>query len=106
MTDILVDISGVSKDYRGLRPLRVERLTVAATDQVALLGFDAATAEVFVNLVTGATLPDRGEISVLGKNTAAIHDGDAATHRHRFDLVVRNIEDGGLQAAGCPNPVG
>lgn len=75
MTDVVLDITGVSKDYRGLRPLRIEQLTVGATDRVALLGFDATTAQVFVDLVTGTTLPDRGEIRVFGRSTAAIDDG-------------------------------
>ena len=54
----LLELTSVSTDYRGLRPLRIERLTVASGDHVALVGFDRVTAELFVNLVTGAKLPD------------------------------------------------
>ena len=75
MTAVL-DLHGVSKDYRGLRPLRIERLTVAGGEQVALLGLDQASAEVFINLVTGATLPDAGQVHVFGRPTSAIADGD------------------------------
>ena len=64
----------MSKDYRGLRPLRIAELRVAAGDHVAILGFDQVSAEVFVNLATGATLPDAGEVSVFGRPTKAIND--------------------------------
>jgi putative ABC transport system ATP-binding protein len=70
-----LDLVGVSKDYRGLRPLRIERLTVAGGERVAILGLDQASAEVLVNLLTGATLPDQGRVSVLGRSTADIADG-------------------------------
>jgi len=41
-----------------------------------LLGFDRPAAEVFVNLITGAGLPDKGEVTSLGRSTAAIADSD------------------------------
>ena len=43
---------------------------------VAVSGFDAGAAEVLVNLVTGASLPDEGEVRVLGQLTADISGGD------------------------------
>jgi ABC-type transporter Mla maintaining outer membrane lipid asymmetry ATPase subunit MlaF len=43
---------------------------------VALTGIDAAGAEMFVNLVTGAMLPDAGQVHVFGVDVAAITDGD------------------------------
>jgi ABC-type transporter Mla maintaining outer membrane lipid asymmetry ATPase subunit MlaF len=73
----LLSISDVEKDYHSLRPLRLRRLDLREGDAVALLGFDRAGAEVLVNLIAGATLPDRGEVVVLGRSTAAITDGDA-----------------------------
>lgn len=72
MTSPIVELSAVSKDYHGLRPLRVETLTVAAGEHVAVLGLDRPMAEVLVNLLTGATLPDRGEVRIFGRLTAAI----------------------------------
>ena len=74
MSAPVLELSGVSKDYRGLRPLRIERLALGAGEPVAILGLDQVTAEVFVNLVTGATLPDRGEVNVFGRSTASIAD--------------------------------
>lgn len=87
MTTIL-DLHGVSKDYRGLRPLRIQRLTVAGGERVALLGLDQASAEMFIDLVTGATLPDAGHVHVFGRPTSAIVDSaDWFATLDRFGIV-------------------
>ena len=53
-----------------------------------MLGFDQPSAEVFVNLATGATLPDAGEVSVFGRPTAAIADSaDWLATVDRFGIV-------------------
>ena len=52
----VVQIRQVRKQYHGLRPLRMMELTVGAGERVALSGLDAGAAEVFVNLVTGASV--------------------------------------------------
>ena len=78
----------MSKDYRGLRPLRIAELRVAAADHVAILGFDQASAEVFVNLAIGATLPDEGEVCIFGRPTKAINDSaDWLATVDRFGIV-------------------
>jgi ABC-type transporter Mla maintaining outer membrane lipid asymmetry ATPase subunit MlaF len=76
VTPLVLEFAGISKDYRGLRPLRIADLRVAAGEQVAILGFDQLSAEVFVNLATGATLPDAGEVRVLGRATSDIRGSD------------------------------
>jgi ABC-type transporter Mla maintaining outer membrane lipid asymmetry ATPase subunit MlaF len=75
--DVLVRLRGVSKDYRSLRPLRIAELDVPAGRSLALLGFDQMMAEVFVDLVTGAILPDSGEVITFGKPTSSIGGPDA-----------------------------
>jgi predicted ABC-type transport system involved in lysophospholipase L1 biosynthesis ATPase subunit len=88
VTAAALEFIGMSKTYGGLRPLRIAELRVAAGDRVAMLGFDQASAEVFVNLATGATLPDAGEVRVFGRPTAAIDDGaDWLTTVDRFGIV-------------------
>jgi ABC-type taurine transport system ATPase subunit len=69
-------ISGVRKSYSALRPLRIKSLVVASAERVAITGLDAAGAELIVNLVTGASLPDEGEIRVFGRSTADVANGD------------------------------
>ncbi len=73
----LLRVQDVVKDYQSLRPLRLRALTVASGDSVTISGLDALGAEVFVHLVTGATLPDAGEIHLFGTNTRSVTDGDA-----------------------------
>ena len=88
MTPPVVEIAGVSKNFGGLRPLRLQALSVAADEHVAIVGFDRPSAEVFVNLVTGATLPDAGTVSLFGRSTAAIADSaDWLAVVDRFGIV-------------------
>lgn len=77
MTTPLLEISGLVKDYQALRPLRIKSLTLVPGDILAVSGLDAVAAETFVHLVTGATLPDSGDIALFGQNTRTITDGDA-----------------------------
>jgi len=84
----ILELSDVSKDYRGLRPLRIASLTMTAGERVAILGLDQISAEVFVNLVTGASLPDRGDVRLFGRSTSAITDSaDWLSVVDRFGIV-------------------
>ena len=73
----VISLTGVQKQYGALRPLRIQRLDVARGERVALGGLDGPAAEMVVNLVTGATLPDQGTVHTFGTSTADITDGDA-----------------------------
>lgn len=73
----LISLRGVVKSYQALRPLRIESLTVHAGDVIAIAGLDAAAAELLVGLVTGALLPDSGEVALLGRSTRDVADSDA-----------------------------
>ena len=54
-----------------------------------LIGLDQPMAEVFMNLVTGASLPERGEVNVFGQPTAAIADSaEWLTVVDRFGIVT------------------
>ncbi|MCU1385006.1 MAG: ytrE [Acidobacteria bacterium] len=88
MTPAALEFAGVSKPYGGLRPLRIADLRVAANARVALLGFDQPSAEMFVNLATGATLPEAGEVRIFGRATSAIEDSaDWLATVDRFGIV-------------------
>jgi predicted ABC-type transport system involved in lysophospholipase L1 biosynthesis ATPase subunit len=76
VTEPAIAIEELVKDYQGLRPLRLRRLTLARGDRVALCGLDAMAAEVLVNIVNGAILPDQGEVRLFGKPTRAIANED------------------------------
>jgi ABC-type polar amino acid transport system ATPase subunit len=72
----LIDLRGVRKDYGGLRPLRLAALSVGPAERVAITGLDAPSAEILVNILTGATLPDEGEVHIFGRATSSISDAD------------------------------
>ena len=71
-----IRVRDVQKDYRALRPLRVRELDVDEGESIALLGFDGGAAEVFVNLLTAATVPDAGRVEIFGRPTVDIQDAD------------------------------
>ena len=88
----LVALHRVVKDYRALRPLRVEHFEVRAGESVALLGLDRAAAEVFVNLITAATLPDAGHVDIFGEPTRSITDSDTWFHSlDRFGILSERV---------------
>jgi ABC-type lipoprotein export system ATPase subunit len=85
---VLLEITNAVKGYHALRPLRIRHLVVAQAERVAVSGLDAGAAELLVNLVTGASLPDHGEVRVLGRSTAAISGGDEwLASLDRFGIV-------------------
>jgi ABC-type lipoprotein export system ATPase subunit len=88
VTPIALELGGVSKDYHGLRPLRIEQLTVAAGEHVAIQGLDRTATEVLINLITGATLPEHGRVVVFGRATSDISDSaDWLASVDRFGIV-------------------
>jgi len=87
--DALVRLRGVSKDYRSLRPLRIAELDLVPGRSLALLGFDQTMAEVFVDLITAAILPDSGEVIAFGQHTSSIADpGSWLTTLDQFGLFT------------------
>jgi ABC-type lipoprotein export system ATPase subunit len=88
MSPALLAISNAVKNYHALRPLRIRQLSIAEAERVAVTGFDAAAAELLVNLVTGASVPDQGEVRVFGRSTASIAGGDEwLASLDRFGIV-------------------
>jgi putative ABC transport system ATP-binding protein len=69
-------VSKLVSRHGGLRPLRLAGLTVAAGEIVSVRGFDAVQAETVVGLVTGAILPDDGEVVIFGEPTTAVSTPD------------------------------
>lgn len=64
------------KAYHGLRPLRLASLVVLPGERVSISGVDAAVAELMVSLITGAAVPDEGEVWTFGRRTSDIADAD------------------------------
>ena len=77
MSDVVLQVENLHKNYQALRPLRVQSLTIKRAEMVSLVGLDAAAAEMLVGLLTGAVLPDEGRISLLGQSTGDVTNTDA-----------------------------
>ena len=85
----LIELRGIVKAYPALRPLRVRLLSVAAADRLVLRGFDASAAEMFIYLVSGAALPDEGDVLVAGRSTRDIAtDTEWLGSLDRFGIVT------------------
>ncbi len=88
----ILEFSNISKAYGGLRPLRLRALSVTPGTVMGLAGFDQTTAEVFVNLATGATLPEEGTVRVFGRATSEIADSaDWLATVDRFGIVSERV---------------
>ena len=86
--DRVIRLTSVTKAYGGLRPLRIESFELLPAQTVALIGFDKAAAEVLVNLITAATLPDSGHVEIFGSPTHLITDSNTWFRSlDRFGLV-------------------
>ena len=85
----LIHLSRIVKAYQALRPLRINEFNATRTDRLVLSGFDAMAAEMFVYLVTGAALPDEGEVIIAGRNTRDIAtDTEWLASLDRFGIVT------------------
>lgn len=72
----VLEVRNLRKNYGALRPLRISALSVLQGERVAVLGVDAPAAEIFSSLITGASLPEEGDVRLFGRDTAAITGAD------------------------------
>ena len=66
----LLEVTGVSKRFRGLKAVSSATLTVAEGEIVALIGPNGAGKTTLFNLVAGALMPDEGRIHFRGRSIA------------------------------------
>ena len=97
----IVQMTGVVKARPGPAPLRVANLTIALGDRLSIAGLAADEAELVLNLITGASLPDEGTVLVAGHDTRAIAtDTEWLRSLDRFGIVTdRAVLVGGLTVA-------
>jgi ABC-type transporter Mla maintaining outer membrane lipid asymmetry ATPase subunit MlaF len=87
-----IELTGVRKDYHGLRPLRIDRLTVGEDEIVALAGLDLAASEILTSLVTGATLAEAGEVRIFGRATSDLENASAwLAFVEQFGIVSERV---------------
>ena len=73
----VISVRDVVKNYQALRPLRLASFDLAERAFVSIVGLDAAAAEMFVGLLTGAVLPETGDVRIFDKSTKDVTDSDA-----------------------------
>ena len=85
----VIHIAGLRKQFGGLRPLRINTLSVAPGDRITLHGLDAEAAEMLMLLITGASLPDEGTVTIAGRDTRDIQtDTEWRTSLDVFGMVT------------------
>jgi branched-chain amino acid transport system permease protein len=70
--DVLLDVRGLSKSFRGLRALDGVTLQVREGEILGLLGPNGSGKSTFINVVSGHFLPDDGEVKLLGRDIAGL----------------------------------
>jgi len=89
MSAPLVEITSVVKGYGGAQPLRLDQLRLDRGERLTLAGFDAGAAETLIHLITGAALPDEGDVRIAGTSTRGITTDTAwLSSLDRFGLVT------------------
>jgi len=83
-----IAVRALRKHFGSLRPLRLDRFSLQVGERVALAGIDAVTAEILTGLLTGAILPDEGEVRIFDHPTTDITDEQAWLQLlERFGIV-------------------
>jgi simple sugar transport system ATP-binding protein len=97
----LIVMSGILKHFGEPAPLVIRELVVQAHDHLALPDLNTGAAEVFINLITGASLPDEGTVRTAGQDTREIStDTDWLASLDRFGIVTaRAVLIGALPVA-------
>jgi predicted ABC-type transport system involved in lysophospholipase L1 biosynthesis ATPase subunit len=104
----LIEIRDLEKASPGLPTIRVRHLVVGPGDRFTVHGLDAGAAEALVHLITGAALPDRGEIRLVGRRTHDVgSDMDWLASLDRFGIVTERavLLDGLSIAANLALPI-
>ena len=71
----LIAMTGIQKHFGEPQPLVIRDLTIRASDRVALPDLNTGAAEILINLITGASLPEEGTVRVDGHDTRDIKTG-------------------------------
>jgi branched-chain amino acid transport system permease protein len=70
--DVLLDVRGLSKSFRGLKALSNVSLEVREGEILGLLGPNGSGKSTFINVVSGHFLPDGGEVRLRGRDIAGL----------------------------------
>lgn len=90
MTDEpFVELTGITKNFGGVRALKGVDLTVALGEVVALVGHNGAGKSVLVQILSGVYPPTSGEIRVKGLPVSFHSPNDA--RRHGIETIYQTL---------------
>jgi ABC-type sugar transport system ATPase subunit len=89
MSDIAIQAVDISKDFGHIRALQSASVTVHKGEIVALVGDNGAGKSTLMKIMSGAELPDRGEIGVDGQPTRLLSVRDA--HALGIETVYQDL---------------
>jgi len=72
MTDLLIDVQGLTKRFGGLTAVRDVNLEIPRGSIISLIGPNGAGKTTFFNCITGFYTPDEGDILFKGKSIAGL----------------------------------
>src|SRR2546428_8452447 len=71
--EIVISIKGLYKSFGELEVLKGIDLDIYKGENVAVLGKSGSGKSVLIKLIAGLLTPDKGEITVLGKQLTQLH---------------------------------
>jgi branched-chain amino acid transport system ATP-binding protein len=76
MSDVVLDVSGVSKRFGGLQALQDVGVQISRGEVYGLIGPNGAGKTTFFNVITGLYTPDSGRFTLAGKayKPSAVHE--------------------------------
>jgi ABC-type sugar transport system ATPase subunit len=111
-TPALLELSGISKSFPGLRALDDVRLAVGAGEIVAVVGANGSGKSTLVKILAGIHEPDPGASMAIRREGVAARAGDEDLHFIHQDLgliatltTVENLDLGRRHRAGGLLPV-
>jgi simple sugar transport system ATP-binding protein len=73
----LIRMRGISKKYGGVKALKEVDLQLGSQEVLGLVGDNGAGKSTLIKILTGAIIPDQGEILIDGKKVRITHPSDS-----------------------------
>jgi phospholipid/cholesterol/gamma-HCH transport system ATP-binding protein len=88
-SDLVIELDRVGKRFGGATVLEEVSLQVPRGETTVLLGPSGAGKTVTINHVVGLIHPDRGTVTIEGRNLARIDDAEMNALRQRMAVVIQ-----------------
>ena len=92
----MLEISGLSKTFGGLRAISDVSLTVEARQIAAVIGPNGAGKSTLFNLITGHLQPDSGKVLLRGRD-APVMEGWVSVSAQGSLVALAEVEKGELR---------